>query len=69
MGDDESRPTLEEDIQAEADLLLGIHVDIARRLVEDDELGVGRERPGKGEKLLFPRGDIPAALPEIGLDS
>lgn len=45
----------------------GDRVEVAGRLVEDDDLGRGQEDPGEGDKLAFPRGDSATARRDLGI--
>ncbi len=43
-------------------------VDGARRLVEDEDAGVGQQGAREGEQLLFPDGEQPAALADLAVE-
>jgi hypothetical protein len=44
----------------------GDRVEVAGRLVEDDDLSQGQEDPGEGDELAFPRGDSATARRDLG---
>jgi len=58
VGDDDRRAPGEQAAQAVLDLAIGVQVDVRRRLVEDQDAGVGRERAREGDELALPRGEL-----------
>ena len=58
----------EQALQALLDRLLGPHVDVRGRLVEDQDAGLGQQRPGEGDELALAGRELHAALADLGLD-
>ena len=48
---------------------LGVGVDGARRLDEDEHVGVAQQRPGEGEPLALAAGERAAALLELAVEA
>ena len=46
---------------------LGVCVDAARRLVQNEDAGIGNHRAGKGKQLLLPDGKPAAAFGQLGV--
>ena len=58
----------EQALEALLDHLLGAHVDVRGRLVEDQDARLGEQRPGEGDQLALAGGELDAALADLGLD-
>ena len=54
MRDDERRAILQQLVQSFLNQRFGSSVHRARRLIENQNLGIECERPGKGEQLPLP---------------
>ena len=57
VGDHEAGPAGPEPCHRVLDEYLGPRVDVAGRLVQDQDAGFGEERPGDGQQLLLAGGD------------
>ena len=66
VGDHEARPAVSQLCHRRLDQDLGAGVDIARRLVENQDGRVGEERAGDRQQLLLPRGEVRGVLVEQG---
>src|ERR1043166_3860743 len=69
MGDDQHGPPLPDLAQRPQDALLGLRVDGAQRVVEQEDQRVADERAGDGGALLLPARQRDAALADDGLQS
>ena len=58
----------EQPLQAPLDRLLGAHVDVGGRLVEDQDPRLGQQRAGEGDELALAGRELDAALADLGLD-
>ena len=58
----------EQALEAFLDRLLGPHVDVRGRLVEDQDARLGEQRAGEGDQLALAGGQLHAALADLGLD-
>ena len=67
VGDQDGGAALGDAVQSLLDVLLGLGVDARRRLVEDQDLGVGGHDAREGEQLPLAVGEVGAALGEVGL--
>ena len=54
MGDDEARSPGQQPPDGFLDQLLRMRVDVARRLVQDQDARIGHQRPCKGQQLPLP---------------
>ena len=68
VGDDDRGAALQQPLQALLDRLLGAHVDVGGRLVEDQDARLGQQRPGEGDELALAGRELDAALADLGLD-
>src|ERR1700730_6208157 len=62
VGDHEGGPALHEVAQAVLDHGLGLGVEGAGGLVEDEDAGVGQDGPGDGDALALAAGELDTAL-------
>ena len=69
MGDDDRGPAQEQALQSLLDPPLGPHVDVRRRLVEDQDPGLGQKGAGEGDDLALAGGKRCAALADLGVDA
>ena len=53
--------------QALLDEALGVHVDVGRGLVEDEDPRVGHQRPREGDELALAGGELDSALADLGV--
>ena len=67
VGDHDGRPAPEQAPQSKLDLRLGVAVDIGRRLVEDEYLGIGHDGSGEADELALADAQVLAALLEVGV--
>src|SRR5205085_5646025 len=67
VGDDERRPSREEQAEGALDLALGADVDRRGRLVEDEDARVGEEGARERDELALAEREARAALLELGL--
>ena len=67
VGDDESRPALDELAERLADEVLGLSVDAGGRVVEDKDGRVDQQRAGDGHALLLAAGEGHAPLADPGI--
>src|SRR5580704_2073586 len=65
VGNRNRRPALHEDGQRLLNLRFYLAVDRARRLIEQQERGVGGDGPGERQELSLPDADRRAALAEL----
>ena len=68
VGDDDRGAAGEQALEAFLDRLLGAHVDVRGRLVEDQDARLGEQRPGEGDQLPLAGRELHAALADLGLD-
>ena len=66
MGDHEARPPRQGGRDGVLDEALGLGVDRACGLIEDEEGRIGQEGPRQGDELLLARREEDAALPPPG---
>ena len=62
VGDDDDRATLDDAAHVALDDPLALVVERRRRLVENENARIGRERAGDGDALSLPAGEVGAAL-------
>ena len=67
MGDHDRRPALHQRFQALHDLGLARSVETRRRLVEDEDRRIAKDRPRDRDPLSLPAREPDAALPELGV--
>lgn len=67
MGDDDGGAAADEVGQGGADALLGLAVDLAERLVEDEDRRVAEDRAGQGDPLRLAAGEGAAGGAEDGV--
>ena len=67
VGDDERGPAPQQAPQRRLDQALGLGVDAARRLVQDQDARIGQQGAGEGEQLPLPDREADAALLDLGL--
>ena len=53
--------------QRALDPALGVQVDVRGRLVEHEDARVGDQRPREGDQLALARGELRAALADLGV--
>ena len=58
----------EQALEALLDRLLGAHVDVGGRLVEDQDPRLGEQGAGEGDELALAGRELDAALADLGLD-
>src|ERR1041384_5449608 len=66
VSDNDRALASEQSIEGLLHEVLGLRIERARRLVEDDELGVLQDRPSDRDALLLPAGELDAALADAG---
>ncbi len=66
VGDDEGRPSLHEVAEAVLNHGLGLGVEGAGSLIEDEDAGVGQDGAGDGDALALAAGELDAALADDG---
>ena len=64
VGDDEAGAPFHQLVESLLDLHLGAGVDRAGGLVKDEDSRIGQDRPGDGNELTLPLGEISAAFGE-----
>ena len=62
VRDDQSSAVAQRLVEGALEGLLGLAVEVSRRLVEDDEPGALEQQPGDGEPLLLAAGEAVAAV-------
>ena len=65
MGDDKGSSPLQQRFNGFLNKLLGLSVDGGGRLVEHKDGGVGQDRPGKRDELLFSGGETVSPLAHV----
>jgi hypothetical protein len=65
VGDEHDRPTVRvQRAQDVEDVMAGLRVEVAGRLVGEDDRRVGDDGPGDGDPLLLAAGQLPRLVPE-----
>src|SRR5690606_4512087 len=67
VGDEERRPSFHEDVEGLDDLVFGLDVDGAGRLVEDEDRRVLEEGAGEGDALALAAGELHPSLADEGV--
>ena len=67
MGDDETGLSLHQLLHSPLNLLFRLGIHIGGRFVQDEHMGVQQHRPGDGEKLLLPLGQVHAVVVDDGI--
>ena len=67
VRDDQPGVLLEQPGERRLDQAFGVAVDARRRLVQDQDLGVGDQSAGEADQLALPERQVAAALLEFGL--
>ncbi len=67
MGNDETRAALHQRLQARLNKTFRLRIEVARRLIENEDAGIGQERSGDGNPLPLAGGKFYAPFPDQGL--
>ena len=65
MGNDDAGAALQQNPQRALDFQFGETVDIRRRLIQNQNFGIGDKGPRETQQLTLPDRQVPAPLPQI----
>ncbi len=65
VRDNNHRSALPKYVHALLNVFFGSHVHIARRLIQQNELRIGRKSPCERDELALSRGKVPSPLPKV----